>query len=271
MAKTGDPANPKSSMQVTSLSRCLIWTAVAVLGYSCQAQVMQAPGTMPGRQFPVPAGPQNRGLPAGMPGSQPATAGQPTQPAIHTGATATAPVMAPNLPPSLLDKPAAPAHVTLSDGSLSVDANNSSLDAILKDLETSSGMTVSGFGKDSRIFGVYGPGTPRDVLSSLLDGAGYNFLMVGSTGAGTPREIVLTARSNAPISAPSPGSSPQPDEEDQTPNNYPPMEVTPPPPVPQQMAPTPDQRPRTPQEMLLELQRLRQQQMQQQQGQPQPQ
>lgn len=233
---------------------------------------MQAPGTMPGRQFPLPAPSAGNPMARPMPGAQPETANPPSQPAIHTGATAAAPSMAttpaPNLPPSLLDKPAAAAQVTLSDGSLSVDANNSSLDAILKDLETSSGMTVSGFGKDSRIFGVYGPGSPRDVLSSLLDGAGYNFLMVGATEAGTPREIVLTARSNAPISAPSPGSSQQ-ENDDEPPNNYPAMEQVTPAPVPPQMAPSPDQRPRTPQEMLLELQRLRQQQMQQ--GQPQPQ
>lgn len=282
MPNSRHPANPQSSMQVTSLSRCLIWTAAAVLAvssqaHSCQAQVMQAPGTMPGRRFPVPPR-QGVSSPsaAGPQSANPATVPQPTspaQPSIRIGATATAPSTpaaqpnaAPNLPPSLLDKPAGPVQVTLHDGSLSVDAHNSSLSEILKNLEASSGMTVDGFEKDSRIFGFYGPGSPRDVLSDLLDGAGYNFLMVGSTTDGAPREIVLTARSNAPISAPSPGGNPQQDEQDEAPNYPPPEQVAPQqPPV----MPSPEQRPRTPQEMLQELQRLRQQQQQQQQGQPQ--
>ncbi|MFP5226988.1 MAG: hypothetical protein ACLGXA_05120 [Acidobacteriota bacterium] len=260
-------------MQVTSLSRCLIWTALAAGAGLCQAQVVQPPGTMPGRQFPVPANP-----PEGM--AQPAhnnapahnaetPAGMPDQAPIHTGASATTPEAKSNLPPSLSDKPAAAARVTLDSGSLSVDADNSSLSQILKDVERTTGMTVDGFDKDSRVFGVYGPGTPRDVLSSLLEGAGYNFLMVGTTKTGAPREIVLTARSNAPISAPGPGSS-QP-EEDEPPQNYPPPEPVPPPPVqPPPGMPSADQRPRSPQEMLQELQRMRQQQGQSQ-GQPNPQ
>jgi hypothetical protein len=53
---------------------------------------------------------------------------------------------------------------------------------------------VEGFDADQRIFGVYGPGTARDVLSQLLQGSGYNLVLVGEQGQGTPREIVLSAR-----------------------------------------------------------------------------
>jgi hypothetical protein len=194
----------------------------------------------------------------GTPGQQPGAA------PIHIGAVATPPANTPaaNLPPSLLDKPAEVPRVTLNAGSLSVNANNSSLSEILKNLATSTGMTVDGFDKDTRVFGVYGPGRPTDVIASLLDGAGYNFLMVGSTVAGTPREIVLTTRGNAPISAPQPSSS-QPEEDDE-PVNVPPVEQAAPPPTPPTDQP---HQPRTPQEMLQELQRIRQQQ-QQQPGQP---
>jgi hypothetical protein len=182
--------------------------------------------------------------------------GTPSQPGTAPGPSANA-APAANLPHSLLDKPAAAPRVTLNGGSLAVDANNSSLSEILKDLETSSGMTVDGFEKDTRVFGIYGPGPPRDVISSLLEGAGYNFLMVGVTEAGTPREVLLTARSNAPISAPQPSSQP---EEDDEPIAPPPVEappVQPPPPA------TQPRQPRTPQEMLQELQQIRQQQQQQ--------
>jgi len=173
---------------------------------------------------------------------------------------------------SLLDKPAQPARVTLNGGSLSVDANNSSLSQILNDLASSSGMTIDGLGQDQRVFGIYGPGNPRDILSSLLDGAGYNFLMVGATPTGTPRAIVLTARSNAPLTASQNGGPSRQEEDDEPPgaNNYPPepeME----PARPQDAAPG---QPRSPAEMMQEMQRIRQQQIQQQQQQmqqPQPQ
>jgi len=260
-----------------SHSRCLFWAAAAVLAVSCQAQVMQAPGTMQGRRFPgqqrqVPFPPVQGASnpPAGTP--QPGT---PAESTIHIGSTTTPNPAgaqlnpAPALPPSLADKPAVPAQVTLHDGSLSVDARNSSLSDILKHVEATTGMTVDGFDKDSRVFGVYGPGSPREILSQLLDGAGYNFLMVGSTDNGTPREIVLTARSSAPVSAPSSGSNSQ-QEEDEEPNYPQPQQMEPPPPPQAPIMPPAEQRPRTPQEMLQELQRLRQQQ-QQQQTQPSPQ
>lgn len=235
---------------------------------------MQTPGTMPGRQLPIPARMPTEGVsrpPATTP--QPGTPQQPGKPSaaapptIQTGATATP---APNLPPSLLDKPPAPAEVTLNSGSLSVDAKNSSLSDILKKLEASSGMSVDGFDKDSRVFGVYGPGPPRDVLSELLDGAGYNFLMVGATDAGTPRQIVLTARTNEPVSAPGPANPLVHDDTEDEPPAYPTPPVEQPPVQPTAMPPG-EQRPRTPQEMLQELQRLRQQSPQQQQTQPNPQ
>jgi hypothetical protein len=173
----------------------------------------------------------------------------------------------PQVPPSLLDKPAQPATVKLTGGTLVVTANNSSLTAILNNLSSSSGMSIDGLGKDQRVFGIYGPGSPRDILSELLDGAGYNFLMVGETDAGVPREIVLTARTSAPLSAPGPSS--RSDEDEEPIASQQPEDIPPPPPI----APANEQpqRPRTPKQMLQELQQLRQQQQQQQQQQPQQQ
>lgn len=281
------------------LPQPLIGAALAALAAACSAQVMQAPGTMPdGRRIPVPqVGPHSSSqsgpgittptpltpgmpgqIPAGMPGATPA--GMPPRPGAQPGTTTpgslpTAPGTSsvpfvtprpgsdlpsqPLVPPSLLDKPAQPATVKLSDGALTVTANNSSLTAILHDLSASSGMSLDGLGKDQRVFGVYGPGSPRDILSQLLDGAGYNFLMVGQTDAGVPREVVLTARTNAPLSAPGPSSR---SEEDEEPMAAPAEEINTPAPMP---TPTPSdqQRPRSPQQMLQELQQLRQQQQQQ--------
>lgn len=201
----------------------------------------------------------------------PPAAPQAPQPAAIAPAPASG-----GLPPSLLDKPAQPARIQLTGGRLTVAAENSSLTDILHQLSSTSGMTIDGLDKDTRVFGTYGPGDPREILNQLLDGAGYNVMMVGGTTAGTPRRLLLTARSNAPItqvaSAP---SEPEDDQDDNVPlNNYPPAgEIQPHPPMPPQQPQQPGQNPnggvRSPQQMLQEMMQQRQMQQQQQQQQQQ--
>lgn len=96
-----------------------------------------------------------------------------------------------------------PATVSLNNGRLTVDANNSDLTQILQDLADISGMTINGLMKGPRIFGVYGPGNSRDILTYLLAGSGYNYIMVGGAMNSTPRELLLISRkSNAPAITP---------------------------------------------------------------------
>lgn len=269
-------------MRPTSLSRSLAWLASGLFAVSCAAQVMQDPGTLPdGRRMPIPGArpgmPQNptvqpvnpSGAPAPGPVPRPAAFSMAPAPAVPA-ATPLAPD--PREAPSLLDKPAQPAKVKLAAGQLSVDADNSSLSEILHQLAASSGMTVDGITQDQRIFGDYGPGNPRDILSSLLDDAGYNVLMVGSTADGAPRQLILTQRSNAPITQSASNAPPQQDDDqDEVPlNNYPVAgelpQQRPVPPMPQQNSNGPV---RTPQQMLQELQQMRERQMQQVQPNPQ--
>lgn len=87
-----------------------------------------------------------------------------------------------------------PATITWDSHGLRIEAANSSLLQILEDVSTATGTKVEGFDADQRIFGVYGPGPARDVLSQLLQGSGYNILLVGDQGQGTPRKIVLSSR-----------------------------------------------------------------------------
>lgn len=263
-------------MQSIRLLRCLsgpflFRTAAVLLTYPCtaqvlqaqvlRAQVLQAPGTLPGGQhlrFPAP-------------GSQPeiptppiAANNQQSQNQQQSNATPTPTVPAPAaVPPSLLDKPPHPARILLTGGQLSVNAENSSLSQILEAVESTSGMTVEGLGKDQRVFGDYGPGDPREVLSSLLDGAGYNFLMVGATDSGAPRQIVLTDRTNAALSMnQGSGASQLEEEEEPVVNNSAEENQR----VPSVVSPPPDSQgspARTPAEILQELQRMRSQQQQQ--------
>lgn len=126
---------------------------------------------------------------------------------VNVGATAPPQPARPLIP---LEQPPQPAAITLADGKLLVKANNSSLNAIVDQLARSGGMSISGLSQDQRIFGDYGPGDPRQILSQLLEGAGYNVLMLGVTGQGTPKELVLSERSSAPPSPPQ--SFPQNDQ-----------------------------------------------------------
>lgn len=90
-----------------------------------------------------------------------------------------------------------PASVVWDSKGLSIKADNSSLQQILLDVETATGTKIEGVGPDERVFGVYGPGLARDVLSQLLHGFSYNVLMIGDLGEGAPRSIILTPRTPA--------------------------------------------------------------------------
>ena len=89
----------------------------------------------------------------------------------------------------------APAAVTWNSQGLSIQATNSSLRQILEDVATATGAKLEGTVSEQRIFGVYGPGQARDVIIQLLQGSGYNVLMIGDQGRGAPSRILLTARS----------------------------------------------------------------------------
>lgn len=100
----------------------------------------------------------------------------------------------PEIPKWPLNDQAGPATVTWDSKGLRIDATNSSLQQILNDVAAATGASIQGFDKDQRIFGAYGPGPARAVLSALLEGTGYNILMVGDLGQGAPRQLLLSTR-----------------------------------------------------------------------------
>ena len=101
---------------------------------------------------------------------------------------------APELPKWPANEKPVPAAITWDSQGLRIDAANSSLAQILADVSTATGAKVEGFDADQRVFGVFGPGPARDVLSQLLQGSGYNVILIGDQGQGTPREILLSSR-----------------------------------------------------------------------------
>lgn len=225
------------------------------------------PSTEP-PSFPPPAA--NAQAPAAPQPSVPV--GASTQPAPQAPSPGTP---SPGLPASLLDEPAKPAQIEFAQDTLSIHADNSSLQEILHTLAAQSGMKIDGLGHDERVFGSFGPGNPRDVISDLLNGTPYNILMVGDQSNGAPSHLILSPVNNALASAqpqPAARSANENDNEDNDAGNGNPQPLPfpaphrPPPPPP---AGTPGVK--TPQALFEELQAMRQQQLQQQQQQQQQQ
>ncbi len=184
---------------------------------------------------------------------------------VATPAAAPQPVT-PNWP--INDQPA-PATIAWDSSGLRIDAANSSLKQILGDISTATGAKVEGFESDERVFGKYGPGQLRDVLSELLQGSGYNILMVGDQAQAAPIQIVLSARhsSKAPATAAAPSQGQSDDDsaaDSEVDDQLQPM------PVPPAMRPGfgPGGPIRAPQQVIEEMQRQQQQQQQLQQQPP---
>jgi hypothetical protein len=216
---------------------------------SVQTNPASAPAAAPGHKRVHPRK-KPAATPAPLPGPPPAPVAPPP----------------PNWPAN--DMPGA-ASVVFDSRGLLVVASNSSLSQILKEVSIETGAKVEGMDADQRIFGTYGPGPARDVISQLLDGSGYDVLMIGDRGEGTPRRIVLTDRSGSSAKTTA-NNTPSPNHEDTDADQSAPE----PEPQPEQEEPQPTQNGaappvpmRTPQQIMQEIQeRQRQQQNAQQQG-----
>ncbi len=144
---------------------------------------------------------------------------------------------APNWPINAQPKPAA---ISWNKQDLRIDAANSSLQQILTDIASATGASVEGLTKDERIFGEFGPAPARDVLAKLLQGTGYNIMLIGDQGKGVPRQIVLSARNANKTPQGITRSMPEENDEDIAPEpQYDPPPQQPPQPqaMPQPMRP----------------------------------
>jgi len=221
------------------------WAALCAASFLSSGELLRAQTN----SSPAPAAPAHKSV---HPHKKPVAAVPAPQPAPPPAPVVPPP---PNWPAN--DLPGA-ASVVFDSRGLLIVASNSSLAQILRDVSTDTGAKVEGMGADERIFGTYGPGSARDVLSELLDGSGYNVLMVGDRGQGTPRRIVLSPQAGGAMQSTAKNTAPTPSNDDtdadqQAPDPEPEQEQPPPnstaPPVPV----------RTPQQMIEERNRQLQQ------------
>ena len=153
--------------------------------------------------------------------------------------------------------PVAP-QVRYQNGQLSIQAQNSTLSSILTAVRASTGARVEmpADTVNDRAAAQLGPGNPRDVLASLLQGSRFDYFVIGSpTDPDALSEIILTphagsgggASGNEGANRPAQGGSPQTvmpritagqpeingDEEETAAEPQPAFQPPPPQPVPQ--------------------------------------
>jgi hypothetical protein len=117
---------------------------------------------------------------------------------------------APQAPVSLANQPPAAASVQFQNGQLTIQAHNSTLLQILQAVTAQTGMKIQGSPGNDRIFGVYGPGAPRAVLSELLSGFSFNYLLVGTASNGAPQRLILAGGAASMPEPSQPAQSVQP-------------------------------------------------------------
>jgi len=231
-----------------------------------QAQAMR-PGMAVQRPNPpanlAPQSPQQSPNGAQVPnGAQPpgTISGQAAQPAVQ-----------PPAQPSPAGPPVAPV-VTYRDGLLSVQAMNSNLSSVVTAIRNKTGIEFEGAeGISERVAIALGPAPEGDVLAAIFSGSRYDFLAVGRPdNPGIVQKVILTVKNKPGAAGAEAQAQQQPPanqgEEEEVPdeqvNAGEPQDTPVQPPVPQPppQAETPqNQQPKTPEQLLQELQQMRQQ------------
>jgi hypothetical protein len=228
--------------RITAILFAVLFAAAATSGIAQQPAASPAPSKAPAAQKKAP----ERRKPVAAHAAAPAPAPAPVVPE---------PPKPPDWPVN--DRPTAATVIWNSQG-LRIEASNSSLQQILKDISTLTGAKIQGLASDQRIYGTYGPDSARQVLAQLLDGSGYNVLMIGDQGQGTPRQIVLSTQARAePTQQAAANQNPQADENADA-DDQPQPDAQPQPQPPARNGFAPGAPPRSPQQILQEMQQRQQ-------------
>jgi hypothetical protein len=171
------------------------------------------------------------------PGSTPVTAPATPQPKAHARRKKAAPEQpapqAPTPPPTLAQSAPTPPQVTYNSGLLTITAQNATLSQVLHSVQSLTGTSVEmpASASGERVVAQLGPGQPRDVLNSLLNGLKFNYIILGVTGnPGAVQKVILTTLKPASAVNTAQNTPAQP-EEPQEEENYGEPEPGPQPPI----------------------------------------
>ena len=131
-------------------------------------------------------------------------------------------MQAPPPPPTPEQMPPLAPKVTYQSGQLSIESQNATLGQILRSVQSKTGASfdIPATANSERVVAQLGPGQPRDVLASLLNGSKFDYIILGVPDQpGAVQKLILTTRQKAPITntaqvrpAPQPQEE-QPDED----------------------------------------------------------
>ena len=133
------------------------------------------------------------------------------------------PPQAPAPPPTLEQSPPTPAQVTYSNGQLTILAQNATLSQVLRSVQSLTGASIDmpAGTSNERVVGQLGPGQPRDVLNSLLNGTKFNYIILGVNGSpGAVQKVILTTPKPATPVNTAQNNNPPPPDESQDEDNY---------------------------------------------------
>ena len=180
--------------------------------------------------------------------------------------------------------PATPPEVTYRDGMLTVQASNSTLNSVVTAIKNKTGIEFEGWENvPDRVVLSLGPAPAGEVLSAIFSGSRFDFVAVGRPDSpGIVQRVILTAKNQPgattaqqrPATQNSGQEGDDEDNSDDQVNGGDPQDIAAQPPAPPQTQPQPqpqteqpqNQQPKTPDQLLQELQEMRKRQEQQQQG-----
>jgi hypothetical protein len=196
---------------------------------------------------------------------------------------------APLVPLTPAEMPAVPPTVVYRDGLLTITADNCVLGDVLRAVRAQTGAVIEvPANATERVALRLGPGSPREVLASLLNGSHFDYVLLGTQAEpnSLARVILMLktlpgpddlARSNQPAFAAPPANRPDPGSGDEDPdaNSGDDAEAQDEPTEQPATTPATPENPdapgvKTPEQLLRELQQQQQQLLQQQRQEPQP-
>ncbi|MFI5116551.1 MAG: hypothetical protein ACHP8B_07610 [Terriglobales bacterium] len=116
-----------------------------------------------------------------------------TAPAVETPQPPPAPLTPEQMSPT-------PPQVTYQNGLLTIDARNSTLSQVLRAVQARTGASVEmpSSAANERVMMQVGPGRARDVLSTLLNGSKFDYVILGMADTpGGVQKVILITRQNA--------------------------------------------------------------------------